>query len=438
MMKRFVAIVLMLSLMLVMCIQVTFAQGTVEEYYKNQLSNDEKNIYEAFLRAATTGNEQISGLTSVNLSFTATRDIVDGNDLNAYLSSDSSVQQELSKLNGMFYNAITSAMMDHPEYYWIDNHNAAQLAYGANSRGREITLSVSIQTSNKTNSQQLLQQVESKFASMNATGNNIEKIKAIHKWLCDNVSYVSGTNSHNLYGALFEGKAVCQGYAEAFKAACDYYGIRCVCVEGVALNTQGQSEGHMWNYVEIDGYWYAIDVTWDDQTSGIMEDFFLVGSSTKAEHFDNKTFAESHSPDGRLGGTSQKIFNYPALSLKAYGSSANTSAPVQTLKPNPTTKAPTVTVAPATKAPEVTEAPTTNTAQTTAGVTITPEHVDEGTTATDATETPIGTNDVTPTVKADVAPVEDGDGGKNVYIIPVAVVAIAVILGAVIIIKKKK
>ena len=40
--------------------------------------------------------------------------------------------------------------------------------------------------------------------------------------------------------------------------------IPCVLVSGIAIDEDGKSERHAWNYVYIKNNWYAIDATWDD------------------------------------------------------------------------------------------------------------------------------------------------------------------------------
>jgi hypothetical protein len=458
-MKRLIAILAAFILAASVCSFNVIAIHDADEYFEEQLTEDEQVIYEAFIKAATTGSEKITGLKTVKYTYTASSNITSNQMLDEFISNDATFQSEMAKLNGMFHNAITAAMMDHPEYYWIDNKNAAELQTSANCSGRNVTIEFSISATGKSNSNALIDEVDNKLKSMNAKGTELEKLKTIHKWLCDNVSYVSGTNAHNLYGALFEGKAVCQGYAEAFKAACDYYDIHCVCVEGDAYNAEGNREAHMWNYVELNGFWYAVDVTWDDQTSGIMEDFYLVGSSTKAEHFDNMTFEQSHTPDGRLGGTSAKIFNYPALSLKAYGAANNTSAPVKTASPAPTTKAPTSTIAPPTKAPQTTTkapdtsttAPTVTQAPTVTGApTVTEAPSGDGATVTgDISKTPDASVDTTPTNeitqdKTDATPTAKNEAPKeekssvSVVIIAIAAVVACGVIGTVVIVVKRK
>lgn len=99
-----------------------------------------------------------------------------------------------------------------------------------------------------------------------------ERVKVVHDWLVKNVvydydNYVLRTipeSSYGMEGAILYGKAVCQGYAEAFAYFMDVLGIECEMVTGTANNGNGLWIGHAWNKVRLDGNWYYIDVTWDD------------------------------------------------------------------------------------------------------------------------------------------------------------------------------
>ncbi len=99
-------------------------------------------------------------------------------------------------------------------------------------------------------------------------------------------------------GGSFDDPAqvVCEGYAKAFKAICDAYSVPCIIVSGTGVGSSG-SEGHMWNQVLIDGKWYLVDCTWDDQSENMFSDFMLAGSQTIPTHFDKKTVNDSHQID---------------------------------------------------------------------------------------------------------------------------------------------
>ena len=93
------------------------------------------------------------------------------------------------------------------------------------------------------------------------------KIKRIHNWLISTIQYEKDENSknqHNIYGALHDKKAVCEGYARSFKYIMEKVGVPAVLVSGTARNSEDKTESHAWNYVQINENWYAVDVTWDD------------------------------------------------------------------------------------------------------------------------------------------------------------------------------
>ena len=120
---------------------------------------------------------------------------------------------------------------------------------------------------------------------------------------------------------------VCEGYARAFKVLCDRLGIPCVLTEGFAKNGQWETpELHMWNYVKIDGAWYAVDVTWNDpRVSGYEqvaasgrenERYLLIGSTTVVTT--GLTFGQSHEVRNGVHTGGVQYVNGPLLSPVAY------------------------------------------------------------------------------------------------------------------------
>ena len=146
-----------------------------------------------------------------------------------------------------------------------------------------------------------------------------DKIREVHNWLIDNIEYDVNLNADEPYsisGALTEGKAVCEGYARSFKYIMDELEIPCVLVSGTGTNSNGETESHAWNYVQLDGNWYAVDVTWDDP---IIVGNGYVAEDTHYRHFlrGQNTFGETHQPDGYLSQNSME-FTFPTLSEEDY------------------------------------------------------------------------------------------------------------------------
>ena len=148
--------------------------------------------------------------------------------------------------------------------------------------------------------------------------NTYLQLKYFHDYLCETVVYTESTNSHNVTGPLLEGKSVCEGYAKSLKLFCQGLDIPCVTITGVGYGSNG-FEAHAWNAVRMeDGKWYAVDVTWDDQTSGIFYDFFLVGGDSVPEYFEKIPFNQSHVAMGDFYGTGHVVLELPALNPTAY------------------------------------------------------------------------------------------------------------------------
>lgn len=114
---------------------------------------------------------------------------------------------------------------------------------------------------------------------------------AIHDYLAKKVSYVNDASSdqYTIVGALLKNKAVCDGYAKAFKLLCDKAEIPCILIHGNADNGAIDSgNGHAWNIVKIDNNYAHVDVTWDSTGStndaSIYSHFNLTDSQIKKDH----------------------------------------------------------------------------------------------------------------------------------------------------------
>jgi hypothetical protein len=96
---------------------------------------------------------------------------------------------------------------------------------------------------------------------------DFEKELAIHDYIIrvcdyDSENHARGTipdTSYTPYGVLVLGRAVCEGYSNAFKLFMDMLDIECDIISGWA-----GEQSHAWNRVKIGGEYYLVDVTWND------------------------------------------------------------------------------------------------------------------------------------------------------------------------------
>lgn len=98
-----------------------------------------------------------------------------------------------------------------------------------------------------------------------------ERELILHDRLADHIAYEDGDRVHDAYGALVNGKAVCEGYTKAFQYLLQRVGIQSFMVTGI-----GNGGKHAWNIVRIDGRYYNVDLTWDDQESDIIYTYFNI------------------------------------------------------------------------------------------------------------------------------------------------------------------
>ena len=113
--------------------------------------------------------------------------------------------------------------------------------------------------------------IDSWASSASSQSSELLKEKKVHDLLCNNTTYdeyFDGLSSskqdqyeqthytQSAYSAMLGEETVCAGYAAAFALVCNAIGLDCVEIT---------SETHAWNRVRIDGVWYNVDPTWDDQ-----------------------------------------------------------------------------------------------------------------------------------------------------------------------------
>lgn len=140
----------------------------------------------------------------------------------------------------------------------------------------------------------ILEQLESLESGMNAKWSDIQKVIYIYDKLRNNIMYDPkyerkySSEIRSLRG-LMSRETVCAGYAMIFKECMDRLGITCDYVEGyIHANKEG---GHAWNIIKLNGKFYPIDLTWDNEN-------FRRGHHNSFEWLTKspEEFAENHRP----------------------------------------------------------------------------------------------------------------------------------------------
>lgn len=294
-------------------IEVNYSNIQINKYFYNQLEDYSKTIYKAF---ESNKENMKTGTYKVELgsSFSSLLKETDGQD----------------KLGNYYQLAIEAYNYDNPEVFYL-NPNKIFLNIETITKGDKVTYNVYIDNGNEINylidefssKEQIdiaineITQVKNKILQ-NKKFSIYDNIKMVHDYLIENLEYdttISKDNIYNIYGAMVNEQAVCEGYARSFKYLMDSLEIPCTIVVGKGTNAEGKTENHAWNYVQIDNKWYAIDATWDDPVSSTG----WVSKNSKYRYFlkGSNDMSKDHIPEGQFseGGN---MFSYPNLSTENY------------------------------------------------------------------------------------------------------------------------
>ena len=121
------------------------------------------------------------------------------------------------------------------------------------------------------------------------SGSEYSRVRAVYEYLKNTVRYdrtaaksVSNKLKSSAYAAIVQHTAACRGYSAAAYRLLRECGIAARVVTGAVTLPDGSTENHSWNIVCIDGSWYNMDITWDDQLES--EDYFLKADSDMPDH----------------------------------------------------------------------------------------------------------------------------------------------------------
>ena len=285
------------------------------KYYYNQLDEYAKIIYDGF-----EDNKENMKSGTYNIDFDT--------EFNDLLNSQGGEET----LNIAFQSAWNAYTYDNMDVFYIDvekltlttttttlgsiSTHRVELSNGDNLTYLKDNFNSQTKISEKLN---LLDAMRKEIKRQLEGYSDYESMRQVHNWMVENIEYdteMQADEPYSISGALTEGRAVCEGYARGFKYIMDELNIPCVLVSGIGTNSNGETESHAWNYVQLNGNWYAVDVTWDDP---VIIGNGNVSSETRYRHFlkGSNTFFSSHVEDGYLSPNSIE-FDFPELSVTDY------------------------------------------------------------------------------------------------------------------------
>lgn len=89
-------------------------------------------------------------------------------------------------------------------------------------------------------------------------GSDYEKALWLHDWLLDQLEYDTSLEWSSAESALTRETGTCQAYESAYAKLLTAAGIE-------NAETRDEADGHTWNAMKLDGKWYQVDCTWDDE-----------------------------------------------------------------------------------------------------------------------------------------------------------------------------
>ncbi len=214
-------------------------------FYYEQLSSTEQHIYTELLATARAGKLKCT-LKNV------------------------SARQYADATN----RAVLALVYDHPELFWLNG------GWESNSNALLGTHTVKLSTYDfwkyvyepQKYIDTFEQTVNTVVTKASAYASPYEQAEYVHDYIAHNTYYdydrlaesektlhlAASEYIYSAYGCLVDNAAVCAGYARAYQVIMNRLGYTCTYVRGDAGGP------HAWNYVELDGDGYFVDITWND------------------------------------------------------------------------------------------------------------------------------------------------------------------------------
>ena len=207
--------------------------------------------------------------------------------LNAFLSFSDAVDSNRFKKNVDLMKVLNVVIGDNPG---IIHFNKSQIKLSSSMfSGKQIKL---CGTYSKNQIKKMYSELDAKLGRAISEIKLLNPITTYDKLICiyellqDNVLYddneldrmcrtgdITNPLSHNAYGSLVNGRAVCDGVVAAFSLLAHKMGIESTMVAGSAKFCTADYSGHAWNLIRTENKCYHVDATWDINKKGNIRDY---------------------------------------------------------------------------------------------------------------------------------------------------------------------
>ena len=268
------------------------------DYYYNMLADNEKILYDRLEASVLKYAESSDNVSNIKFGNEYYTDNVDCKDLEL-------TNERVQFVVELFYQTES-------QYFFLKN----EWSVSKTSDGRVVAASIAVYDEfiNGAARQAYIRQFNSVIDAWSEQAQMAEdtygKVKIIHNLICGNIEYKTGDYDQSAasallnYGAMKRATA-CTGYAKAFQILCNGMGIDTIITV---------SKTHAWNEVNIDGYWYITDCTYDDSFYQYGRALYLAISTETLREVSNNDSAHNIREDWLL---------YQPLCLYDYGKDKN-------------------------------------------------------------------------------------------------------------------
>lgn len=173
-----------------------------------------------------------------------------------------------------------SILYENPQLFYVDSHVVDVSIL--NQTGNLISIRPTYLYGKDETSAKQVELDNAVSTIINAIGSDwsdVEKCRYVHDMIALNCQFYDRSETatdfsvYSAYGALVKGEAYCEGYTLAYNYILGKLGYTAYFIQSPTVN-------HAWSLINIDGYYYHVDVAYDDpipDTAGrVFHDYCLV------------------------------------------------------------------------------------------------------------------------------------------------------------------